>query len=684
MPSATTPTQAATILVVDDDIKTREYLRGIFESAGYRALSAGETASALRLLQTEPCDLVLIDLALSEVDGLALCRLLRAQPATSKLPVITLAHDDTDSQKQEAFAAGADDYIAKSSSAAEIVSRSAAHLRAAQREWELIGSNRELRFLADLGRGLLRTLEPDQLVNRVAGATYEATSADMCAAFISLGDEREAACVFDREGSAEGPALLQLDRLKSWLTASTSSSDSPLLTSDQEVFLLRDEKHVVEYAAPLRFGGRPKGALIVAFDKSEDCDDTVCRLVDAAAQQAALAARISSLYQAAREASANLTIEVERRTAEVQAQRRFIEAIIDSLPLSLYAIDRNYQIVAWNRNRELGELGIPRGSVLGKNIFGVLTRQKRDLLEGEFARVFASGEIQRVENTTALANGELKHWLISKIPMWIESSGEVSHVIAIGEDITARVEANRAVARAEKLAAIGRLAAGVVHEINNPLATISACAEALESRVSGGEFQESPALDDLREYLGLIRSEAFRCKTITNGLLDFSHTRSSEHVLVNLADVISSAARLLLHQQRGEQVEFQIETPDDLPRVSGDAGQLQQAVIALAANAIDAMPDGGVLKIGSRRNGNSVLVEVSDTGVGIAQENITKIFEPFFTTKEIGKGTGLGLAVCYGILTEHDGSLDVQSTPGVGTTFTISLPAISSDGEPQA
>jgi len=684
MPSATIPTQAATVLVVDDDVNMREHLCNIFETAGYRALSAGETASALRLLQTEPCDLVLIDLALSEVDGLALCRLLRAQPATSKLPVITLAHDDSDSQKQEAFAAGADDYIAKSSSAAEIVSRSAAHLRAAQREWELIGSNRELRFLAELGRGLLRTLEPDQLVNRVAGATYEGTSAALCAAFISLGDESEAACVFDREGSAEGPGLLQMDRIKSWLTATTSASDTPLLITDQKKFLLRDEEHAVEYAAPLRFGGRPKGALIVAFDKREDCDDTVCRLVDAAAQQAALAARISSLYQAAREASANLTIEVERRTAEVQAQRRFIEAIIDSLPLSLYAINRDFEIVAWNRNRELGELGIPRGSVLGKNIFGVLTRQKRDLLEGEFARVFATGEIQRVENTTALANGELKHWLISKIPMWIDRSGEVSHVIAIGEDITARVEANRAVARAEKLAAIGRLAAGVVHEINNPLATISACAEALESRVSSGEFAASPALDDLREYLGLIRSEAFRCKTITNGLLDFSHTRSSEHVLVNLADVISSAARLLSHQQRGEQVEFKIEAPNDLPLVSGDAGQLQQAVIALAANGIDAMPNGGVLKVSGRRNGNSVLVEVSDTGVGIPQENITKIFEPFFTTKEIGKGTGLGLAVCYGILTEHDGSLDVQSTPGVGTTFTISLPAINSDGEPQA
>lgn len=684
MPSVTNPEQNAAVLVVDDNSHTRERLAGDFAKAGYRALSAENPTAALHLLQKESCDLVVIDLGLSEVDGLAFCRLLRAQAPTSKLPVIVLAESEDESQKLEAFAAGADDYIARSSSAAEIISRSAAHLRAAKREWALIGSNQELRFLADLGRGLLRTLEPDQLVRRVAGATYEGASAAMCATFVTLGDESEAACVFDREGSAEGAALLEVDRLKSWLASAASSSVAPILISDKKNFLLRDETHVVEYAAPLRFGGRTKGALIVAFDKREDCDDTVCRLVDAAAQQAALAAHISSLYQAARDASANLTIEVERRTAEVQAQRRFIEAIIDSLPLSLYAIDRNYEIVAWNRNRELGELGISRGAVLGKNIFTVLTRQKRELLESEFTRVFESGEIQRIEHSTAAANGEMKHWLISKIPMWIDRSGEVSHVITIGEEITDRVEANRAVARAEKLAAIGRLAAGVVHEINNPLATISACAEALESRVSEGEFKESKALDDLREYLGLIRSEAFRCKMITNGLLDFSRTRTTEHAFVNLADVISSATRLLSHQQRGEGVQFQIETPDDLPPISGDAGQLQQAVIALATNAIDAMPEGGVLRIASKRNGGNVLVEVSDTGVGIPRENVTKIFEPFFTTKEIGKGTGLGLAVCYGILTEHGGSLDVQSTPGVGTTFTISLPALNNDGEPQA
>jgi two-component system NtrC family sensor kinase len=677
MPAAINPEKNPTVLVVDDDPESRERLRSAFAEAGYRSLSADAFASALRLLRDDLCDLAVLNFDLENNGGAALCKILRSQPATSRMPIIALAADDNEGQRIEALAAGADESLFRSSSAAEIVSRVNAHLRAAQREWELIGSNRELSFLADLGRGLLKALEPEQLVRRVAGATYEGTGAAMCAAFVKLSGVREAGCIFDREGSAEDASLLELDRLRSWLEPAAVST----LISDKSAFFIRDEKHEVEYAAPLKFGGRAKGALIVAFDRREACDETERRLIDAAAQQAALAAHISALYQTARDASTSLAAEVERRTAEVEAQRRFIEAIIDSLPLSLYAINRDYRVVAWNRNRELGELGIPRGSALGKNIFSVLTRQRRDLLQAEFARVFETGQIERIEHETSTASGEVKHWLISKIPMWIDPNGPVSHVITVGEDITARVEANRAVARAEKIAAIGRLAAGVVHEINNPLATIAACAEALESRVNDGEFKDSTAVDDLREYLGLIRSEAFRCKTITNGLLDFSRTRPAAHAPVNLGDIISSATRLLAHQQRVNNINFQIETANDLPLVSGDEGQLQQAIIALGTNAIDAMPIGGQLRIVSSKNGENVCVEVSDNGAGIPPENVAKIFEPFFTTKEVGKGTGLGLAVCYGILTEHGGSLDVQSTVGVGTTFTISLPAIIPDGE---
>lgn len=677
MPAVIDPEKNPTVLVVDDDPESRERLRSVFAQAGYRSLSADASASALRLLREDTCDLAVLNFDLENGGGAALCKLFRAQPATSKMPIIALTNDDNTEQRIEALAAGADESLSRSGNMAELVSRSNAHLRAAQREWALIGSNRELSFLADLGRGLLKALDPEQLVRRVAGATYEGTGGAICAAFVKVSETREAGCVFDREGSAEDASLLEVERLRNWLEPAVVST----LITDKGAFFIRDEKHEVEYGAPMKFGGRAKGALVVAFDKREDCTETERRLIDAAAQQAALAAHISTLYQSARDASTSLAAEVARRTAEVEAQRRFIEAIIDSLPLSLYAINRDYRVVAWNRNRELGELGIPRGSALGKNIFSVLTRQRRDLLQAEFARVFETGQIERIEHETTTANGEIKHWLISKIPMWIDPDAPVSHVITVGEDITARVEANRAVARAEKIAAIGRLAAGVVHEINNPLATIAACAEALESRVNDGEFKDSAGVDDLREYLGLIRSEAFRCKTITNGLLDFSRTRPAAHGPVSLGDIIASAIRLLSHQQRANNITFQIETDPELPPVSGDEGQLQQAIIALGTNAIDAMPVGGQLRIVTRTNDANVLVEVSDNGAGIPADNIAKIFEPFFTTKEVGKGTGLGLAVCYGILTEHGGSLDVQSTVGVGTTFTISLPAIIPDGE---
>jgi len=674
--------QSATLLIVDDDPGARERLRGIFENAGYRVVTATEASSALRVLKSVRCDLVALDLEMPGVDGLALCKLLRSQPLTGKLPIIALSESDDETRKVQAFTAGADDYITKPSTPGELLSRVSLHVRTSQREWALIGSNRELRFLSDIGRGLLRALEPEQLVRRVAGATYDATDASLCAAFVTVGRDKHAVCVFDREGSADDPSLLDKTALHDWLRSSSSASS--LMATERSSFLLRDDIHTTEYVAPLRFAGRAKGALIVGFDRREDCSDTERRLIDAAAQQTALAAHICSLYQAARDTSFSLAKEVERRTAETESQRRFIEAIIDSLPLSLYAVDRHYRVVAWNRNRELGELGIPRGSALGKNVFKVLTRQPRNVLEQEFSRVFASGEIERIEQETTTNRGEVRHWLISKIPMWADPSGEVSHVITVGEEVTDRVEAQRAVARAEKLAAVGRLAAGVVHEINNPLATISACAESLESRLNEGAFDASPMVEDLREYLGLIRSEAFRCKSITNGLLDFSRTRASDHVTINLGDVIHSAVRLLSHQKRRSAVEFRLDLADDLSPVSGDPGQLQQAVIALATNALDAMVISGILTIAARNQDDKVVVDVIDNGVGIPQENLPKIFEPFFTTKEIGKGTGLGLAVCYGILTEHGGALDVQSTVGVGTTFTITLPAVNLNEEYKA
>jgi two-component system, NtrC family, sensor kinase len=696
--SSQVSSRAATILVVEDDERVRRGLQRAFESEGHRVVACGDAAEALRELHRQACDLVVLDVELPGVSGLALCRLLRAQAATRRLPVIVLSSHDREEYKVEAFAAGADDFVVKGATPRELLTRAVAHLEAAERERALEGSNRELAFIADLGRGLLHALSPAEVVRRVAGATYEGADAALCAAVLVGGEKPKAekgkgergkgegagltVCVFDREGSAEEDAsLLEVGLLRAWLASSPSTSRRE---DARESFFLKDKEHAVEYAAPLRFEGRALGALVVAFDRASECDQTAERLVDAAAQQAALAARISTLYEAARSASVHLAREVERRTAEAESQRRFTEAIIDSLPVSLYAIDRDYRVVAWNRNRELGGQGIPRRDVLGRNIFDVLTRQPRETLREEFERAFETGEIERIEQEAKGKDGSTRHWLVSKVPMKTDGE-EVSHVITVGEDITARVEANRAVARTEKLAAVGRLAAGVVHEINNPLATISACAEALESRVAEGVYGAGADVEDLREYLQLIRGEAFRCKQITNGLLDFSRARAAGHAPVNVSEVVESAARLLMHQKRGVSITIDVDLAENLPFVSGDTGQLQQAVIILSENGIDAMSQGGTLTLRTLRGeeeGGEVCVEVRDTGQGIPPEIRERIFDPFFTTKEVGRGTGLGLAVCYGIVTEHGGRIEVDSTVGRGTVFRISLPATkTSDGE---
>lgn len=312
---------------------------------------------------------------------------------------------------------------------------------------------------------------------------------------------------------------------------------------------------------------------------------------------------------------------------------------------------------------------------IGRNVFEVLEKYPQGRVREEFERAFRTGKIERIEQQTVADDGSTKYWMVSKIPMKAADSGDVTHVITVGEDVTARVGAVQAVNRAEKLAAVGRLAAGVVHEINNPLATIAACAEALEQRIDEGAFEMSESADDLSEYLGLIKSEAFRCKTITTDLLDFSRIRAGDRTPIDAGDIVRSSANLISHQKRGDNIVQRCEIEQDLPPISADGGQIQQAVIALATNAIDAMPAGGALIFRAFSKGNRVVLEIEDTGMGISPEDIPKIFEPFFTTKEVGKGTGLGLAVCYGIVSEHGGRISVRSSVGKGTTFSIFLPA---------
>ena len=524
------------------------------------------------------------------------------------------------------------------------------------------GSLDELKFITELGRNLLFSIHPKKVSERVARTIQNETKADICSVVAELGHIGLVNSAF-AGNDTEKPDFLNKEKFKKWLEFLPAQIS--FFTEDKNDFLLDGENHELEYVSPLHINGEVKGAVIAGFANKTDFSESFARLVDAATQMTAMNINLSSHYEVAINTSINQAKEEDRK---------FTEVVLDALPVSIYVIDRDFRIVTWNRHREIGIQGMPRDTVIGRNIFEVLSKYPQAKLHEEFEKVFQTGRIERIEQRTTDETGATKHWMVSKVPIRDKETGEVTHVITVGEDVTMRVEAIHAVGRAEKLAAVGRLAAGVVHEINNPLATISACAESLEARVSEGVYGDSEEVDDLNEYLGLIRSEAFRCKTITNNLLDFSRMRTGNRFPIDSGEVLRSSARLVAHQKRGENIKIEFDIPEEFPLVNADEGQIQQAIIALSTNAIDAMPEGGTLTFRAIAEENRVILEVQDTGIGIAPENMSKIFEPFFTTKEIGKGTGLGLAVSYGIITDHGGRLSVRSKLGKGTTFSIFLP----------
>jgi two-component system NtrC family sensor kinase len=520
----------------------------------------------------------------------------------------------------------------------------------------------ELKIIAELGRSLLFTVHPKKVAERVAETVRASVDAHSAAFIAQMDNIGLISCAFNASGEPLNDFFYK-DRFEQWL--GLLPPQIGYTHEDTAEFFLNGDLHEIEYVSPLHIDGEIKGAIIVSFGKSDDFQLSKACLIDAATQMAAMSVNLSSHYESAIHNSI---------TQAREEHRKFTEAILDALPVSLYVVDRDYKIVTWNRQRENGLQGIPRDSAIGRDVFEVLAKYPEGRLRNEFERAFRSGQIERIEQQTVGDDGATKHWLVSKIPMKDTESSEVTHVITVGEDVTVRVEAIHAVGRAEKLAAVGRLAAGVVHEINNPLATIAACAEALEHRVEEGAFAESDAVTDLEEYLSLIKSEAFRCKSITTGLLDFSRVRTGERHPTDLGDLLNSSANLISHQKRGGNIKIEVDIEDQLPRVNADGGQIQQAVIALATNAIDSMPVGGTLTFRAFSQPNSVVIEVEDMGIGIPPENLSKVFEPFFTTKEVGKGTGLGLAVCYGIITEHGGRLSVRSSMGKGSTFSMLLP----------
>lgn len=251
-----------------------------------------------------------------------------------------------------------------------------------------------------------------------------------------------------------------------------------------------------------------------------------------------------------------------------------------------------------------------------------------------------------------------------EIGLLADSFNEMSRKMAM--DIEQLQRLNEQLMRTERLAAMGTLAAGVAHEVNNPLASISSLIQMMQS--------QNGIDDENRERLKLISTQIGRISRVTKDMTDFARARPAAKKLVDINEIIRTSLRLASFDKGFQDLKIITNLASDIDEIFADGDQLQQVFLNIFLNARDAMPDGGCLSVETMKDGHDVRIAIADSGIGIGEGISQQIFDPFFTTKPAGQGTGLGLAVCYGIVTAHGGKIDVSSDTGAGTRFAVSLP----------
>ncbi len=370
--------------------------------------------------------------------------------------------------------------------------------------------------------------------------------------------------------------------------------------------------------------------------------------------------------------NARLYRSLQRKVDEYERLKEFSENIVESINVGILAADLEDRVESWNTQIER-LTGIPRQAALGRRLAELFPA---DLCE-RFDQARGAAGVHNIykfvlpgANGASNGNGaggpHPAHTLnVAIAPLVSKEMQQIGRLI-IFDDITDRDELERQLVQADKLSSIGLLAAGVAHEVNTPLAVISTYAQMLAKQISGDE-QKSKLLDK-------IAKQTFRASEIVNSLLNFSRTSTTAYVELDMNRVVQDTLNLIEHQLEKSAIAVRLDLKESALTVKGNSGKLQQVFLNLFLNARDAMESGGTLAVSTWTEDGFARIEVSDNGQGISPENLGRIYDPFFTTKGARKGTGLGLAVTYGIVREHGGNIKVESRPGAGSRFEVELP----------
>jgi PAS domain S-box-containing protein len=387
-------------------------------------------------------------------------------------------------------------------------------------------------------------------------------------------------------------------------------------------------------------------------------------LVTAVAAQAATAIENGRLYR-----------QLHLKATELDRLHAFNENILESLDDGLLVIGPADNVIRWNASLER-LYGLPRTQTVGQTVDRLFDAHVIELLKSvrdahpdgkTVFRVPLAARGSR-DGQTLLVN-------LTTVPLQSIAGGSAAGTIVILEDISERSQMEEQLRISEKMASLGLLAAGVAHEVNTPLTGISSYTQML--------LENADPADPRTPLLEKIEKQTFRAARIVNGLLNLSRPNAaeeSERTVVDLNEIIGDVLSLLEHQFEKGSVKIRRELHPSPANVVGFEFKLQQVFLNLFLNARDAMAAGGWLTISTRLDGGEAVAEVADTGNGIAPEHLARIYDPFFTTKPMGQGTGLGLSITYGIVREHEATIQCESTPGKGTRFELRFAACPEQG----
>jgi two-component system NtrC family sensor kinase len=404
--------------------------------------------------------------------------------------------------------------------------------------------------------------------------------------------------------------------------------------------------------APLKARGETLGALAVGYRSQHHFTPEEEKLLEGLAEMAALALDHARLFET------------------VRAAKRIWEQTFDAIPDGIIVHDQSMQIVRCNAHAaEMMEMH-------PANAIGLTCADAFARLFGERAAAYHMGESRGTASSFELQAEDGRRYLVAVAPL--DEVGNQPGSVITWSDVTELSDMQEQLARSRRLATVGQLAAGVAHEINNPLATITTCAEAtLRNMRKAGALNQSSQTEsrDWSFYLEEIVRQALRCKEITRGLLDLSRQRRPVRVACDINEMAAQCARLNEDRIQSETIKIKVSLDPEVGEIATDVGMVRQVMDNLMGNALDAIADsGGEITISTHRVAERVAIEVADTGQGIAPEMLVRIFDPFFTTKDQGKGSGLGLAISYTLAEALGGALTVESKQGVGSRFRLWIP----------